>query len=142
MAFQSYAFQIGAFQYNTTGGSSTPTQHNTAGYPPRKKHDYWPDQPWRHETEATKYAVENLPHKIKQAIKTIAKKDIKKNEREAALLAEIEHIDSAFQLLYLNYLELLHADWIERELARLFAEKQMALQIRQNEEALIFLLLL
>ena len=137
MAFQSYAFQIGAFQYNTSAAPAPVPGQNSGG---------WFDRPYkgsrREQLETAKRAVEQLPQKIKTSIKKIARSDKKKYEREAALLSEINHIDSAFQLVYLDYLERLHADWVEREIARLFYEKQMALRARQNEEALILLLLL
>ena len=137
MAFQSYAFQIGAFQYNTSGSVTPTPEHNTGGY--------FYDRPYRgsrrEELENAKKAVNNLPHRLKQSIKRISKQDILKDEREAALLAEIDHIDHAFQLVYLGYLEQLHADWVEREIARLMLESKMAMALRQNEEALALLML-
>ena len=129
--FQTYAFQNYAFQ--TVDEIVVP---NSGGW----------DRPYkgsrREQLETAKRAVEQLPQKIKTSIKKIARSDKKKDEREAALLAEIDHIDSAFQLVYLDYLERLHSDWLDREIARLLFEKQMALQMRQNEEALILLLLI
>jgi hypothetical protein len=136
MAFQAYAFQIGAFQYNTSGSVALVTSQPSGGY------THWIPDTTRKRVKETQEAVNRLPNKIQKAIKRIAKQDILQDEREAALLLEIQHVDSAFQLVYLDYLERLHADWVEREIARLLYERKVALQIRQNEEALILLLLL
>lgn len=138
MSFQPYAFQNYAFQTVESGGIPAPIpEHNSGGY--------FYDRPYkgshREQLENAKKAVNNLPHKLQQSIKRISKQDILKDEREAALLAEIQHIDSAFQLVYLGYLEQLHADWVEREIARLMLERKMALALRQNEEALVLLML-
>ena len=138
MSFQPYAFQNYAFQTVDSGGTPVPVtpEHNTGGYFDRPyKNSY------REQLETSRKAVERLPVKIRNTIKSLAKQDIGKDEREAALLAEIDHIDHSFQLVYLGYLEQLHANWVERELARLFLERKVAIQKRQNEEAIILLLL-
>jgi len=130
--FQPYAFQNYAFQ---TVDVIEP-ERNAGGY------STWIPDTTRKQIKETREAVNRLPNKIQKAIKRISKQDILQDEREAALLLEIQHVDSAFQRLYLDYLERLHADWVEREIARLLYERKVALQIRQNEEALILLLLL
>ena len=108
------AFQLGAFQ----NAPAFQTDRNAGG---SSGGGEWLTRiPDRRRREEVKERVKALPVKVRQAIKDAARID-DRAQRELALKEQIAGIDARFQALYVQYLEVLYQEYVDQELARLFA---------------------
>lgn len=88
----------------------------------------------------------NLAPEVKAAIKSVARPNTTKNNREKELRQELAGIDAKFMRLYVRLMERMHTEQLEErqmlrdEQAKVLAETMK--QIQDNDDLAILLLLL